>query len=154
MYKCSAFLIAAFFIITGCGKSEKDPCKGLICEPIPLNLVVNFKDQHTGADLFFSNPPRYQVSAIHVSNPKDSALWNIYADTAHAITFLILPVGRDGDITLYIQVGNAKADTLQYTATHFTQGCCGYGVYTTHATLNGQPLNNNRLDTTRLIIKK
>ena len=154
MGQCLPFLLFLFLLI-GCGRKEKDPCKSIFCD-LSNNpeILFNIKDQHTNADWFFSPTPLYPFSAIHVTNPADTTTWRVTADSAHNPPCLLTPFGRDGDLTLYIQVGNAKPDTLQCKIAHFMIGCCGVGVETDNARLNGQPLNNSRLDTTILVIRK
>lgn len=156
MAKCLSFLLTTFlFFLIGCGSKEKDPCKTIYCGLfINPEILFNIKDQQTNADWFFSPTPRYPFSAIHVTNPADTATWRVMADSAHNPPCLLTPFGKDGDLTLYIQVGNAKPDTFQCKVTRFMVGCCGVGVKTDNARLNGQPLNNSRLDTSILIIKK
>lgn len=150
------FLIAYISLGTGCKKKDKDPCTGIYCGFLLLNpqLHFNIQDKQTGADWFFSPSPRYPFSAIHVTNPADTTTWRIYPDSTNRPPCLMTFFGNDGALTLYIQAGDAKPDTLQCTVTSFRVGCCGGGVKTTNARLNGQLLNNDRLDTSILIIKK
>ena len=129
------------FVLPGCSSKKDDPCKNLICDPVPFSPAfhLTIRDKTSGQDYFFSSPALYPYSALKITQLNDTSTINfrVLVDTLSAThSFLVGPIGKP----LLLSLNGAKPDTLRFTYEFYAIGCCGTGALLSNVKLNSQPV--------------
>lgn len=102
-----------FCIITGCQKTETDPCEGLLSESPPVEIIVKFVDKQTHETLLVD------PAEIIIKEKKSGSLyknWHVYNRTGPLNGAISLPVfsEKPGEFQYQIKLGEAGTVLLYY----------------------------------------
>lgn len=157
------FFSCALFLISCDGKKDKNPCSGVNCPASILAPILPFdiRDKQTGQDWFFSDTPRYPISALHitrnsantVSSSTNAASSGVSVDLLNSPSCFRTYLGGPGNDTLYIQIANLAPDTLSCYVEAIPISCC-FSNYRISNVVFDRQLLTPLLDSAVLILKK
>ncbi|MDR3714863.1 MAG: hypothetical protein P4L51_18790 [Puia sp.] len=162
MRKYWLFLIIWGLLAANCHKKEAQGgvnCDALACPLEAVLLKFRVIDKQTGQDYFFSNPPKYPISALQIKPLEGTADTLFYTDSSLRFFSILFPVA--GNYTYQILVQGLEPDTVQCVVGLIPTGgtanngraCCLPPFEIQQLLLNGEPVSGYS-DTTVLEIAK
>jgi len=114
--KKTLLVLLAFSMLIVPGCTEND----MVCVTMPPSLSFNIVDQTSGADLFFSDQPRYQAADLKVyfknhRNGLDSVSPKIITYDNWKKSFQIDILHTAGTDTVMLRIKNLPSDRIIYT---------------------------------------